>query len=155
MGYMLTCYFEDGHKALLRHVVVHGVVIKDGKILLTKRAGNLLETGKWCLPGGYMDRDETLVQGIEREVLEETGWKVKNVEFMSFIDNPDRPNDGERQNIGINFICQAAEQVGESDHEVSEQKWYDLDKLPPADQIAFDHGLVIDEYRKRHQMSGV
>ena len=71
---MITCTFEKGFTAKLRHVVVHAIIEMDGKLLLEKRTGDLLESGKWSLPSGFLDRDETAAQGIIREVKEETGY---------------------------------------------------------------------------------
>jgi 8-oxo-dGTP diphosphatase len=71
---MITCLFENGGRALLRHVVVHAVVERDGALLLIRRAPHLSEGDKWGLPGGFLDRDETLTQGVLRELREETGW---------------------------------------------------------------------------------
>jgi 8-oxo-dGTP pyrophosphatase MutT (NUDIX family) len=70
----ITCRFNDSVEALLRHVTVATLVLRDDKVLLTKRSPNLDEGGKWCLPGGYMDRDESLDEAAGREVYEETGW---------------------------------------------------------------------------------
>ncbi len=69
---MLTCFFENNAKASLRHVTVVAIIIRDRKILLVKRAARFLEGGKYCLPGGFLDRDETMAQGVAREVREET-----------------------------------------------------------------------------------
>ena len=71
---MITCRFENGRSATLRHVVVHAVVERGGALLLVKRAPTLSEGGKWGLPGGFLDRDERLVDGVLRELREETGW---------------------------------------------------------------------------------
>ena len=79
---MITCTFEDGNQNSLRHVTVSCLVIKDGKILLAKRADGLLEAGKWCLLGGYADRDETTEQTGIRESMEESGWVVKNLRLL-------------------------------------------------------------------------
>ena len=57
---MIRCTFESGTAATLRHVVLHAVVEKDGALLLVRRAERLTEGGKWGLPGGFLDRDETL-----------------------------------------------------------------------------------------------
>ncbi len=56
---MITCTFEKGYRASLRHIVTHAIVEKHGKLLLIKRVGDLLESGKWALPGGFLDRDGT------------------------------------------------------------------------------------------------
>lgn len=143
---MITCKFEDGNDALLRHAVVHALVIKGKKILLTRRSPKLLEGGKWSFAGGYVDQDETIEQAVIREVREETGWQVTNVQLISIIDNPKRPNDANRQNIAFNYTCRAVKKIGESDWEVTEQEWFDFDKLPKKEEIAFDHYQVIESY---------
>ena len=67
---MITCIFEDGGRAGLRHVALHALVEREGALLMVKRAPHLGEGGKWGLPGGFLDRDETLAQGVLRELLE-------------------------------------------------------------------------------------
>lgn len=52
------------------------VVIHNGRILLVKRATKPFK-GYWTLPGGIMDSGETIEQTAVREVMEETGAKVK------------------------------------------------------------------------------
>ena len=46
------------------------------------------------------------------------------------------------------FVAQAVKQTGSPDEEVSDIQWFDLDKLPPAEMMAFDHGEDIDLYLK-------
>lgn len=48
-----------------------------GQILLIKRGGASYGGNKWELPGGKIDSDETPVIAVLREVLEETGLRVK------------------------------------------------------------------------------
>lgn len=143
---MLTCTFEDGGTGTLRHVVAQAVVVKDNQILLERRAEHLVEGGKWALPGGYVDLNETVEQAIAREIREETGWEVTDIILLSIFDNPDRPNDAGRQNISFNYVCKATQQTGESDAEVTELQWVDVSDLPPQDTIAFDHYKVIQQY---------
>ncbi|MEX0649745.1 MAG: NUDIX hydrolase [Candidatus Andersenbacteria bacterium] len=143
---MLTCTFEDGGEGKLRHAVAQAVVVKNDQILLEKRAETLLEGGKWALPGGYVDHNETIEQAITREIREETGWEITNLKLLSIFDNPDRPNDAGRQNIAFNYACEATEQTGELDWEVSEIQWFNIADLPPPDTIAFDHYMVIQQY---------
>lgn len=144
---MISCEFEDGGKASLRHVIVDTLVIKDNKILLVRRTAKLLENGKWGLTGGFMNRDETTAETAAREVMEETGWKVKNLRLLRINDRSDRPKE-DRQNVAFVYFCAAVEKTGEADWESDEQKWFDLDDLPPKEEVAFDHADSIELYKK-------
>lgn len=144
---MLTCTFEDGGQASLRHAVVDTLVLKDGQLLMAKRAARLLEGGKWGIIGGYIDRDETIAQAAAREVYEETGWEIKDLTLLTVIDNPARGGE-DRQNISFLFFCQGVRQTGQPDDESDEIRWYPLNQLPPRDQIAFDHADSVDLYRR-------
>jgi len=146
---MIQCTFEDGVKVNLRHATADVIVIKDEKILLVKRSDKLVEGGKWGLTGGYMDRDETIAEAGAREVLEESGWTVKNMRLLTIRDDPNRRGDpAGRQNIDFGFVAEGVEKVGEPDWETSEVRWFPLDDLPPREQIAFDHADIIDLYKR-------
>ena len=56
------------------------------KVLLTKRADN----GRWCLPGGGMESGESAAEACEREVMEETGLKVRAKRLLGVYSNPDQ-----------------------------------------------------------------
>jgi 8-oxo-dGTP diphosphatase len=148
---MIKCQFEDGGEANLRHVTVNAIIVKDGKVLLGKRGTRngkpILEFGKWGLTGGFMERDENLEESVRREALEETGWKIKNLKLFRINDNPRRPFE-DRQNVDIIFLAEADQIVGKSDEEIRELQWFDIDDLPPKDQIAFDHADSLELYKK-------
>jgi ADP-ribose pyrophosphatase YjhB (NUDIX family) len=149
---MITCAFEKGYSAKLRHVVVHAIVEKNNGILLVKRTGDLLESGKWGLPGGYLDRDETAPEGALRELFEETGWKGEVISLFRLNTNPNRPHE-DRQNISFDYVIRPTERTGSPDHESSAVSFVPLDSLLPFDEYAFDHGDTIRmylEYRKNH-----
>ena len=141
---MINCEFENGNKASLRHGVVHDIVVKDNKILLEKRADNkALEPGKWALPGGFIDRDETAEEAALRELLEETGWTGKIISLLRINTQPNRPHE-DHQNIALDFIVEPIEQIGVGDKEVSDLQWFSFDELPP--NLAFDHQESIELY---------
>jgi len=148
---MITCYFENNNKASLRHVTVNTIVVKDEQILFGKRGtlnGKLIaESGKWGLLGGFFDRDENLIQAAKREVMEESGWEIDDLKLFRINDNPNRPME-DRQNVDIIFIANAIKQTGKSDEEVSHLQWFDFDKLPAKEEIAFDHGDSLELYKK-------
>lgn len=143
---MIICKFENGNEASLRHVTVDALVMKDGKILLAKRTGKLLEGGKWGLLGGFVNRDETLKEAVAREVMEESGFKIEDITLLTVRDNPDRPKE-DRQNISFVYFCKAFEKIGEFDWEVDDLKWFDLNNIPSEEEIAFDHYQDIQLYK--------
>ncbi len=54
---------------------VGGVVIHESRALLIRRSGPPLED-QWSIPGGVLELGETLVEGVIRELAEETGLEV-------------------------------------------------------------------------------
>ena len=148
---MINCFFENNNKASLRHVTVNAIVVKNNQVLLGKRGTlngkPILESGKWGLLGGFFGRDENLIQAVKREVMEESGWEINNLKLFRINDNPKRPLE-DRQNVDVIFIVGAIKQIGVSDEEVSRLQWFDLDKLPTKEEIAFDHGDNLGLYKK-------
>jgi len=57
-------------------VGVGAIVIREGKVLLVKRAA-APSRGLWAIPGGSLELGETLQRGAEREILEETGIRIR------------------------------------------------------------------------------
>ncbi len=126
-----------------RQMVINGIVENDGKILLIRR-GIEPGYGKWALPGGYLDWDETLQEGVIREVKEETGLQTSIKTFLSFFDSIQRNS----QNIAAVFVLHVigSKEIEIQKEEVLESGWFGLNELP--DGVAFDHNLMIEEYRK-------
>src|SRR5262250_988214 len=142
---MIECTFESGSRASLRHVVVHAIVERDGALLLVRRAPHLSEGDKWGLPGGFLDRDETLSGGVLRELREETGWEGRVIALLRINSRPDRPHE-DRQNVALDFVITPLERRGQPDAESSAVEWIAIDGLPPLDTLAYDHGETIAAY---------
>lgn len=74
-------------------VGVAAVVVWGDQILLVKRGREPLR-GMWSLPGGLLELGETTTEGVAREVLEETGVRVRPVEIVATVDRIVRDEDG-------------------------------------------------------------
>ncbi|MRN53605.1 NUDIX hydrolase [Paenibacillus monticola] len=59
-----------------RHFGVYGVCERAGKMLVIHK-GKGPYTGRYDLPGGRLEDNESLLKGLEREFMEETGLSVK------------------------------------------------------------------------------
>jgi len=148
---MISCSFENGSAAQLRHVCVNAIVVKDNQVLLGKRATfkgkKILEAGKWGLIGGFFERDEYLEDALRREVMEESGWEIDHLRLLRINDNPMRPME-DRQNVDMIFITEAKKKKGSPDEEISNLRWFRIDELPPKEMIAFDHWEHLFLYQK-------
>jgi bifunctional NMN adenylyltransferase/nudix hydrolase len=66
---------------------VDAIVIKSGHILLIKRKTHPGK-GLWALPGGFLDADETCLEGAIRELKEETHISVDYQTLLRSVENP-------------------------------------------------------------------
>ncbi|GLZ80461.1 hypothetical protein Afil01_52680 [Actinorhabdospora filicis] len=67
--------------------VVGGVIARDGRVLLIRRAASDYMGGQWELPSGKVDPGEGLYVALAREVFEETGLTVSAVgEYLGSFD---------------------------------------------------------------------
>lgn len=66
-------------------VGVGGVIIEEGRALLIRRGSEPL-LGQWSIPGGTLELGESLVQGVARELLEETGVEVRVLDVIEVFD---------------------------------------------------------------------
>lgn len=87
-----------------------------------------LDNGQWTLPGGAVERDESLEEAVIREVNEETGYKVK-VHGIVAVNEVKLRKSGEQ----ILFMTFRAEIIGGSPtilhpEEIGEVAWVTLDE---------------------------
>lgn len=144
---MITCIFENGGKASLRHVTVGAIVVNDKKeVLLVKRSVSH-RFGKYCIPGGFLGRDEDVKQATLRELKEETGYEGKIISLFRINDSPKRPKE-DRQNVDILYIVKPIGGKSTLNEEASEVRWFTEKDLPSEEDFAFDHRESILKYFK-------
>jgi len=97
----------------------------------------------WALPGGFVDRGESVAQAARREAKEETELDVELTELLGVYSDPKRDPRG--STISTVFIGRATGTPKGSD-DAAEARVFSLDALPP--DITFDHPTIIADYRR-------
>ena len=105
-------------------VIVGGVIEKDGKYLLVQEARNC--RGKWNLPAGHVDANETIQDAAKREIKEESGANVE-LTGVCQIGNRKIEND-----VFVSVIFTAKLVGGEinyDENEIMDVRWFSYDEI--------------------------
>jgi 8-oxo-dGTP diphosphatase len=121
-------------------IVVFGHDNGDTSILLIKRKNDPFK-GQWALPGGFVEADETLMQSAIRELKEETGIELTDLEQVGVFDDPKR--DPRKRVISIAHYTSVEKNkfVPKGADDAEDAKWFSLDQLP---SLAFDHAKILE-----------
>lgn len=123
-----------------------GVVIRDGKILLTKRATEPFKD-MWDIPGGYMHYGELPADALVRELREELGVNAKPT-FLNALPGTASYHDKEYAVISFNFLADIGAQEISLNEENSALQWVPIRDLNP-DDIAFDSNQALGRFIKQ------
>jgi len=105
-------------------VGVGGVIISDGRALLVRRGSPPLE-GQWSIPGGMLESGETLLLGVRRELLEETGIEVKVLELIEVFERINLDGEGKARYhyVVLDYLCEAVRGEARAGSDVTEVAW--------------------------------
>jgi len=132
-------------------VTVDAVVLRkvysDLELLLIKRKNDPFK-GKWALPGGFVDEGEDLPVAAKRELQEETGLVLDNLEQLGAFGKPGRDPRSHTVSIAyVGFTDANAEVVAADD--ADEAEWFSVSSLP---EMAFDHADIIQLALEKHHL---
>ena len=147
----MTSYFAADPTAIRLSVsaVVWGGAAAEGRSLLLMRRS---DNGHWGLPGGYVERGESVAAAVAREVFEETGVRIEVGRLLGVYSDPARQviayPDGNR--VQAVNLCFEAEAVGQGEpttpEETLEQGYFRPDALPdpfvPIHSIRLEDALA-------------
>lgn len=110
------------------------------KVLLIQR-GNEPFKGCWAFPGGFMEMDETTEQCAIRELKEETGLIVSDLQEIGAYSKVDRDPRGRTITVAYLLITDTPVEVKGQDDAVKAE-WFPVSDLP---ELAFDHADIMQD----------
>jgi 8-oxo-dGTP diphosphatase len=117
-------------------VVVAAAIVRSGLLLAARRTSPALAAGRWELPGGKVEPDESVEEALVREVREELGCRVRIESWL----------EGE-QPIGARHVLRAAvcrlgdgEPRAGTDHD--ELRWLAAGELDHLDWLEPDRPFL-------------
>lgn len=123
--------------AVTADCVIFGFDGVDIKVLLIQRGIEPFK-GKWALPGGFMNMNETVEECAKRELKEETGLTNASVEqFHSFSDVNRDPRE-RVVTVAHYALVRLADVKGGDD--AASARWFSMNEIP---SLAFDHDRIL------------
>lgn len=117
---------------------VRGAVIRDNRILLIQERAD----GKWAMPGGWADLGNAPASVAEREVWEESGFRVKAEKVVAVIDaNRIQPMEFYHA-YKIIFLCRLLDGQPRISHETLAVDFFDLNSLPPLSSYRTNENML-------------
>lgn len=119
-------------------------VVLDGKgrMLLIRRQNPPFK-GQLALPGGFVDIGETVEAAARRELLEETGVKVRKIALIGVYSDPKRDPRG--HTCSVAFLARVLRVKSTAGSDAAESVWI---KNPMREKLAFDHRKIIADALK-------
>ena len=117
---------------------------KDGLlyVLLIQR-GNEPFKGCWAFPGGFLEMDETVARCAERELEEETGIVLTDMQLVGIYSDVDRDPRG--RVITAAYTAMTAKPEANAADDAAAAKWWPLNALP---ELAFDHDTILEDAKR-------
>ena len=131
--------YDHPHPAVSVDIVVFTIRDNQLKLLLIRRAYAPYK-GKWALPGGFVDIEESLEQAASRELQEETGVSSVYLEQLYTFGDPKRDPRERVITVAYYALIPSDKVQLQAATDAEAANWFDLNELP---KLAFDHADIV------------
>ena len=126
-------------------VTTDTLVFREGveciEVLLIKRKKEPYKD-YWAIPGGFLEIEETPIEGAKRELLEETSLDIEILKAVGTCGDIDRDPRGRTITIVFYTFIHNGGQMAKATSDAAEVKWFSVKKMP---EMAFDHSEIFRE----------
>jgi 8-oxo-dGTP diphosphatase len=137
------CY-EFPRPALTADVIIF-TFHHDLKVLLIQRVNEPFK-GLWAFPGGFVNENETVLDAAKRELLEETGLLIEDLELIHIASDPERdPRGWIISALYIGFVNYDNTFIRAGDDALSVK----FHSLHEKQLLAFDHDMILTKALKK------
>lgn len=109
------------------------------KVLLIERGREPFK-GRWALPGGFVEMEETLEAAAARELAEETGVSGVALTQLHTFGAPGRDPRGRVVSVVYYGWTKTSEHAARAATDAAKVEWFAVDRTPP---LAFDHDEIL------------
>ena len=129
MGYVSDLRKKVGHTPLMAPAAMAIIYDEEKRaILLERRTDN----GLWCVPGGALELGEDFIDGLKREIKEETNLEIRNPELFALQGGIHMvyPNGDEMYYSDAVYVVKEFSGTLGADSESDRLCWINIDELP-------------------------
>lgn len=123
-------------------LTVDAVWIHRSRVLLVVRDRPPFQ-GRWSLPGGFVEAEETVEQAVRRELAEETGLRARPSALVGVYSGPHRDPRGPTTSVAFLMTGRPGPPQGGDD--ARSAAWVPLRQ---ARALAFDHDRILKDARR-------
>jgi 8-oxo-dGTP diphosphatase len=142
---IMSYTYSHPHPAVTVDCVVFGYDTTELKVLLIRRKLDPFR-GRWALPGGFVQEDETLEDAARRELSDETGMSKLFLEQLYSFGDPDRDPRERVISIAYYALTKLADHALKAASDADDAAWFAIADLP---KLGFDHEKIIDTALRR------
>jgi 8-oxo-dGTP diphosphatase len=121
----------------------------EGRLLLARRAVEPFK-GRWDIPGGFVEEGEHPLDGLRRELREETGLEVEPLEFLGVWMDSYGGDSTAEATMNLYWTARVLGGEARAADDVDDLRWFEPGELPPREELAFENvPLVLAAWRAR------
>jgi len=118
-------FLEDGYAT--PKVDVRAAIFREDRVLLVHETTD----GRWAMPGGWADVNDSPAQAVEKEIEQESGFVARAVKLAALYDRNKQGHPSYFHHAWkVFFICDIVGGEARTSHETDGVEFFPLDALP-------------------------